>query len=185
MTIPAERAAAMAEGRRSDSARRRERAIKALQQAEESGSEISISAIARAAGVDRSFFYRAQHRDLLTRVHNAAAEPQTNGHAGPSASRASLQADLVNSQERSRRLADHVALLERRLSEALGEQLWTEEGLGSGIDIDALTRQVVALEETVADLRLRLEERDEELVHARAVNRDLMNQINHGRGPAT
>jgi hypothetical protein len=76
MTIPAERAAAMAEGRRSDSARRRERAIKALQQAEASGSEISISAIARAAGVDQSFFYRAQHRDLLTRVHTAAAEPR-------------------------------------------------------------------------------------------------------------
>lgn len=61
----------------------------------------------------------------------------------------------------------------------------TEEGLGSGVDIDTLTRQVVALEETVADLRLSLEERDEELVQARAVNRDLMNQINHGRGPST
>jgi uncharacterized protein HemX len=115
MTTSNERSAAMADGRRADSQRRRQRVAKALQTAAASGAEISISAIARAAGVDRSFFYRPQHRDLLAAVQAAAIEPR-DSVVGPVASRASLQADLANSQDRCKRLADHVSLLEKRLS---------------------------------------------------------------------
>ena len=46
-----------------DSARRRQRVIAALNHAAAEGAEISVSGIARAAAVDRSFLYR--HRDLL------------------------------------------------------------------------------------------------------------------------
>jgi hypothetical protein len=35
--------------------------------------ETARAAIARAAQVDRTFFYR--HRDLLAKIHTAAAEP--------------------------------------------------------------------------------------------------------------
>lgn len=176
MSTSDDRSAAMADGRRADSQRRRQRVAKALQTATASGAEISISAIARTAGVDRSFFYRPQHRDLLAQVQAAAIEPRDG--VGPVASRASLQADLANSQDRCKRLADHVSLLEKRLSAAIGEEVWSRSGLGSSINVDDLQRQIITLEEANADLRVKVEGLEEELTAARAANRELMTQFN-------
>ena len=64
---------AMSHGRQADSARRRQRVIKALNTSITAGDEISVSAIARQAKVDRSFLYR--HPDLLAQIHTAQAEP--------------------------------------------------------------------------------------------------------------
>ncbi|GAA0436614.1 hypothetical protein Acor_82840 [Acrocarpospora corrugata] len=83
---------AMMKGRQADSARR-QRVIAALDQARSHGTEISVSAIARAAAVDRSFLYR--HRDLLQQLQVLeAAPPGTGQGTGPAVTRASLQADL-------------------------------------------------------------------------------------------
>jgi len=79
------------EGRKADSARRRQRVIKAINVARRAGTAISVSGIARQAGVDRAFLYR--HKDLLAQVHAAGAEP-CGDDVGPVVSRASLQADL-------------------------------------------------------------------------------------------
>ena len=49
--------------------RSRHAAAKALNTATRAGTEISVSPVARAAGVDRTFLYR--HRDLLTQIHTA------------------------------------------------------------------------------------------------------------------
>ncbi len=90
--VPA--AAAMADGRRAGSARRRQRVIAAISRAVTDGAEISVSAIARAAAVDRTFLYR--HRDLLGKIHaTQAGPPAASGGAGPAVTRASLQADLL------------------------------------------------------------------------------------------
>ena len=59
--------------RRAHSARCRQRVIKALNTAVNSGDEICISAIARMAAVDRTFLYR--HPDLHALVIVKAAEP--------------------------------------------------------------------------------------------------------------
>lgn len=166
----------MIDGRRSDSARRRQRVIKAIHDVTASGAEISVSAIARRAGVDRTFFYR--HRDLLAQVHAAEAQPGNSGGVGPAASRASLQADLANAHERGVRLAGRVRLLEQRLSEVLGEQAWRESGLGAADDVEQSKNRIVHLEQQVADLRLQLDERTEELAAARATNRQLMTSLN-------
>ena len=64
------RTSAMTKGRQADSARRRQRVIAALRKAASDGTEISVTGIARAAGVDRAFFYR--HRDLLAAGERAA-----------------------------------------------------------------------------------------------------------------
>ena len=92
--------------------------------------------------------------------------------------RASLQADLANANERARRLTSRVHQLEKRLSEALGEQAWRESGLGAPIDIDQLQQQITTLEQTVVDLRLQLEERDQDLNAARNANRELITRLN-------
>jgi len=171
------RSQAMGKGRQADSARRRQRVITALDQALAHGNEISVSGIARAAGVDRSFLYR--HHDLLEKIHAAEAAPATTGAAiGPVVTRASLQADLLAAHERAVRLNTRNRHLEHRLSEALGEQVWRESGLGTPIDIDALQQRIAHLEQQVIDMRLELEERDEDLAAARATNRELMTRIN-------
>jgi hypothetical protein len=167
----------MLEGRQADSLRRRRRVIAALDRAAADGTEISASGIARAAGVDRTFLYR--HRDLLEKIHALQAEPATGDGAGPAVTRASLQADLLAAHERAIRLNTRIQHLERRLSEALGDQAWRESGLGAPTDIDALNQKITHLEQQILDLRLQLEEREEDLAAARATNRELMTQLNH------
>lgn len=166
---------AMRQGRQADSARRRQRVTAALDRARADGSEISASAIARAAGVDRSFLYR--HRDLLTEIHTAELTPPDQP-AGPAVTRASLQADLAAAHERAQRLASRIRQLETRLSQTLGVQAWHDSGLGAPTDIDALTHKINQLEQQTIDLHLQLDERDQDLAAARAANRELMAQLN-------
>lgn len=167
----------MQAGRQADSARRRQRVIAAINRAGTDGTELTVSGIARAAAVDRTFLYR--HRDLLEQVHALEAAPPSGTAAGPAVTRASLQADLLAAHERAIRLNARVQQLERRLSEALGEQAWRESGLGAPPDIDALTAKITQAEQEAADLRIKLADRDDELVAARAANRELMTRINH------
>ncbi len=181
MTNTNTRSTAMTQGRRADSARRRQRVLTALNDATNQGNEISVSGIARRAGVDRSFFYR--HRDLLEQIHTAEAQPSNPAGAGPAVSRASLQTDLTNAHQRAVRLAARVHQLEQRLSESLGEQAWHESGLGVPDDIDQLKQQIGTLQQHTIDLRLQLEERDQDLAAARAANRELMTQLNTPRTP--
>jgi Family of unknown function (DUF6262) len=171
------RTSAMAKGRQADSARRRQRVIAALSKAVCDGAEISVAGIARAAGVDRTFFYR--HRDLLAQLHALEAAPPAAGSSnGPAVSRASLQTDLLAAGERAARLHSRVRQLEKRLSDSLGEQAWRESGLGTPADIDALNQKIIYLEQQAIDLRLQLEEQGEDLAAARATNRELMAQLN-------
>lgn len=174
---PSPRAQAMREGRHADSTRRRQRVTAALERTAAEGAEINVSAIARAAGVDRSFLYR--HRDLLAKIHALAAEPPTtNGAPGPAVTRASLQADLLAAHERATRLHTRIQHLEHRLSDALGEHTWRESGLGNPADTDTLHQQITHLEQQTIDLRLQLAERDDDLAAARATNREFMARIN-------
>jgi hypothetical protein len=170
------RTQAMRQGRQADSARRRQRVLTAINQATATGADISVAGIARVAGVDRTFLYR--HRDLLDKLHSLAAAPPADATLGPAVTRASLQADLLAAHERAHRLNARIQQLEKRLSEALGDQAWRESGLGTPVDIDALNQQITHLQQQVIELRLKLDERDEDLAAARATNRDLMTQLN-------
>jgi chromosome segregation ATPase len=128
--------------------------------------------------VDRTFLYR--HRDLLEKIHALeAAPPAASEGTGPAVTRASLQADLLAAHERALRLTARIRQLEQRLSEALGEQAWRESGLGAPADIGAMNQKITHLEQQAADLRLQLDERDQDLTAARAANRELMTQLNN------
>ncbi|GAA3840942.1 hypothetical protein [Streptomyces chiangmaiensis] len=146
--------------------------LHALKAATTNGSPISVSGIARQAGVDRTFLYR--HRDLLALVHAAELEPADRDSAGATpVSRASLQADLANAQARNTRLVARIRQLEKRLSEALGEQVWRDSGLGAPADVEELQRTITRLEQQAVDLTASLEEREAELEAARDANRQL------------
>jgi len=173
---------AMSAGRRADSARRRDRVLAAIAETAASGDEITVTDIAQRAGVDRSFLYR--HRDLLAQIHASETQAPDPSAASSTVSRSSLQADLLNAQHRSVRLAAQVHQLEQRLSEALGEQVWRESGLGAPDDIDQLERRITLLEQQGVDLQLQLQERSQDLDAARAANRELMTQLNRARSTA-
>src|ERR1019366_5602010 len=167
----------MKNGRQADSARRRQRVIAALNRAHTSGTEISVSGIARAPPVDLTFLSRL--RDLLAKIHALEAVPPASADgAGPAVTRASLQADLLAAHERAVRLNARVHQLEKRLSEAPGGQAWRESGLGAPADIDALNQKITHHEQQAIDLRLQVAERDDDLAAARAANRELMAQLN-------
>jgi hypothetical protein len=171
-------ASAVINGRRADSTRRRQRVLTTLADAVNHGEEITVSGIASRAGVDRTFLYR--HRDLLEQVHAAQAQPRNAADGRCAVTRASLQADLLATQQRCTRMAARVHQLETRLSQILGEQAWRASGLGAPEDIDQLKQHIIFLEQQAVDLRLQLEERDQELAAARTANRELMTRLNTG-----
>lgn len=166
----------MAEGRRADSARRRQRVLKALSDTVEDGTRLNLSRIAQRARVDRSFLYR--HPDLLAQLHAMQAQPPGQSGFGSAPSLSSLQADLLNAQERATRLATRIHQLEQRHARDLGQQTWRDSGLGAPDDIARLEDKIVSLEQQVVDLRLQIDERDQDLDAARAANRELMSQLN-------
>jgi hypothetical protein len=162
---------ALAEARRRDVDRRRQRVHQALAEMRAQAAEITISSAAARARVHRSFIHR--HPDLRAAV---------SGPAGAGAvSRRSLLADNANLRERSRRLEQHARSLEDRLSELLGTQISQRTGLGPPPDVAALKDQIQALQQENLDLRRHAEERDEELAAAREANRRLMTELNHHR----
>ena len=161
--------------RRRDTTRRRQRVLDALDQLAASGQEISVSAVARAAAVDRSFLYR--HHDLRAQIHARAAAPASSP-ASTTASRKSLLADLANLREQSQRLRKQNTDLTARLSEVLGAEVFRASGIGRTDDTEALRTRVGQLEQQVLDLRHELEERTDDLDAARAANRDLMTLAN-------
>jgi transposase-like protein len=166
--------------RRRDTTRRRQRVLGALDRLDAAGQEISVSAVARAADVDRSFLYR--HHDLRAQVHARAAAPASSP-ASTAASKQSLLADLANLREQNQRLRKQNTELTARLSEALGEEVFRASGIGRTDDSEALRTRAGQLEQQVLDLRQELGERTDDLNAARAANRDLMSLAN--RKPAS
>jgi len=167
--------------RRRDTTRRRQRVLSALDQLTAAGQEISVSAVARAADVDRSFLYR--HHDLRAQIHAHAAAAPVTSPASTAASKQSLLADLANLREQNQRLRKQNTYLTARLSEVLGEEVFRASGIGRTDDTEALRARVGQLEQQELDLRQELGERTDDLNAARAANRDLMSLAN--RKPAS
>jgi hypothetical protein len=171
---------ALAQARRQDVARRRQRVQQALAELRAQAEEITISAVARRARVHRSFIHR--HPDLRAAVL-AAADGELPGEIpSTGVSRRSLLADNANLREQNRRLAQHLGALEDRLSEALGAEAFHRSGLGAPPDTAALQARVEQFQQQVLDLQRALEERAEELAAAREAHRRLMAEVNRSGG---
>ena len=161
--------------RRNDSDRRRRKVIDALDRLRTNGDEITVSAVARTAGVDRSFLYR--HHDLRSQILALAADPEPHP-SSTHISQRSLLADIANLRAHNERLRHQVTKLSERLSEILGEQVFAEAGLTRTDEISTLRERVTELEQQLLDQRQDLQDRDDELAAARAANRDLITTIN-------
>ena len=161
--------------RRNDSDRRRRKVIDALDRLRTNGEEITVSAVARNAGVDRSFLYR--HHDLRSQILALATEPEPHP-ASTRTSHGSLLADLANLRAHNERLRHQNT---KRLSEVLGEQVFHDAGLTRTDETSTLRKRVAELEQQLLDGRQDLQDRDDELAAARAANRDLITALNGPR----
>jgi polyhydroxyalkanoate synthesis regulator phasin len=161
--------------RRTDSTRRRQKIIDTLARLRANGEEITVSAVARQAGVDRSFLYR--HHDLRAQILALAAEPDPP-QSSTRTSHRSLLADIANLRAQNERLRHQKAKLAERLSEVFGDKVFDDAGLTRTDESDKLRKRVAELEQQILDCRQNLQDRDDELAAARAANRDLMTLIN-------
>lgn len=161
--------------RRRDVDARRIRVSEALEAMRKEGCEITISSVAARARVHRSFIHR--HLDLRADVYAAADQPSTAASAA-TATRQSLDADNVNLRAIVRRQTQHIADLEGRLSEILGEQAYSRTGLGAPSDHAALKGHNQTLQNEIQELRAKLQDQEEELGAAREANRQLMGHLN-------
>jgi chromosome segregation ATPase len=166
---------ALTVARRRDVNARRARVTQALGAMRTEGIEITISSVAARARVHRSFIHR--HLDLRADVYAAADQPSTAGTAA-TATRKSLEADNLNLRATVRRQSQHIADLEARLSELLGEQAYSRTGLGAPRNHAALEEKNQTLQNEIQELGAKLQDQEEELGAAREANRQLMGQLN-------
>lgn len=85
-----------------------------------------------------------------------------------------LSASGPAGRRRPHRPPRQVRRLEACLSEALGEQVWRESGIGGPEGTEQLKARIAALEQQVIDLELKVQDRDDDLAAARVANRELM-----------
>lgn len=167
--------AALVTYRRADSSRRQAAVHTTLDRMMKNGEHITVSAVARAAGVHRSLIYR--HPELQAAVDAASTTPAPPPRPD-NITDASLKATVDNERARNRRLTARVAQLERRLSEALGREAHHDNEFADVNEIPELERRIGHLEHENADLRERLRDTLLELEASHHVNHQLTRQLN-------
>jgi hypothetical protein len=188
---------ALKRSRQQDSQNKRRKAAATLQSMIDAGEPVSFPAVARRAGVSVSLLYA--DKELAGRLAQARSRQQDAGQqrhwrlpARSLISQHSLRADLANAKDQIRRLNQELAVLRDRLSHQLGAQADTASGRASPSLLDQLEQQTFELHAENLRLRQRIEElqsalceSNETLEAARAMNRELMAEINRSAHPRT
>lgn len=181
---------ALKRSRQKESTAKRRRAGEVLQAMIEAGEPVTFPAVARRADVSVSLLYA--DRELASRLVEARARQQEAGtdRAWRLPTRSlvteqSLHADLANARDRVRRLTEELSVLRDRLARELGAGSDAAIGRGASSLLGQLEEKVARLEADNLELRARtteleetLRESDETLAAARAMNRELMTEIN-------
>jgi predicted RNase H-like nuclease (RuvC/YqgF family) len=182
--------AALRRARRQDSGAKRQRAAEALTVMEKEGGPISFPAVARRAGVSVSLLYAdttlssaiATARD---RQRQAGPERAWRLPTRSLVTEQSLRAELANAKERARRLAEEAAILHERLSRNLGAGADIARGEALSPLLDQLEQRNAELEsdnhrqqKRIHQLESDTRELNENLDAARAVNRELISELN-------
>lgn len=182
--------AALRRARRNDSRTKRQRAAEVLSEMEQSGEPITFPAVARRAGVSVSLLYAdttlsvriATARD---RQRQAGTERAWRTPSHSLLTEQSLRTELANTKDRARRLGEEVALLRQRLSRHLGADAEAAREEGHRPLLDQLEQRAAELEtdnhrqrQRIAQLEAEAKELTETLDAARAMNRELMSELN-------
>ncbi len=188
----ADNSAALRRARRQDGAAKRRHAAETLEALEHSGEPISFPALARRAGVSVSLLY--SDSELAGRIAAARDRQRQAGHDRawklPTRSlitEQSLHTELANSKEQARQLTEEVGLLRERLARQLGADADLARGHAIRPMLDQLEDRAAELEADNHALRQRVSRLEGDLTDlsdtldaARAMNRELMTQLNHG-----
>lgn len=182
--------AALRQARRQDSRAKRQRAADALAVLDKNGELITFAGVARRAGVSVSLLYAdptlsssiASARD---RQRQAGADRAWRLPARSLVTEQSLRTELANAKERARRLAEEVAVLRDRLGRHLGAAADIARGEALSPLVDQLEQRNAELEadnhrqqKRINQLESEVRESNENLDAARAVNRELMSELN-------
>jgi ABC-type transporter Mla subunit MlaD len=182
--------AALCRARRQASNIKHQQAAEAIAAMERTGEPISFPAVAHHAGVSVSLLYA--HPELASRIATARDRQRQAGRERawrlPTRSlvtEQSLRADLANTKEQARRLAEEVAVLRDRLARQLGADADVARGRATGPLLDQLEQRSAALEadnhqlrQQISRLQAETRELADTLDAARAMNRELMNELN-------
>ncbi len=186
----ADNSAALRRARRQASRDKHRRAAEAITAMERSSEPITFPAVARRAGVSVSLLYAdaalasriATARD---RQRQAGTERAWRLPARSLITEQSLRTELANTKERARRLTEEVALLRDRLARQLGATADADRDQALSPVLDQLERRASDLEAENHRQRLRIvqleaevRELNETLQSARAMNRELMGELN-------
>jgi len=186
----ADNSAALRRARRQDSRAKRHQAAEAVEAFERSGEPVSFPAIARRAGVSVSLLY--SDPELAGRIAAARERQRQAGHrrawqlpVRSLITEQSLHTELANSKEQTRQLTEEVTVLRERLARQLGGDADLARGHAIRPMLDQLEDRAAELEADNHALRQRLAQLESEhneladtLDAARAMNRELMNQLN-------
>ncbi|HVM15705.1 MAG TPA: DUF6262 family protein [Egibacteraceae bacterium] len=192
----ADNSGALRRARRADGRLKRQHALDAIEAIEASGEPISFPAVARRAGVSVSLLYA--DRELAGRVAAARDRQRQAGRdrawqlpARSLVTEQSLRVELANAKDQVRRLTEEIAALRQRLARQLGAEADAARGLALAPALDELEQRAAELEaenhrqrEQIARLEADGRELADTLEAARAMNRELMNEMNRQPRPA-
>ena len=159
---------------------------------EQGGEPVTFPAVARRAGVSVSLLYA--DTELASRIATARdRQRQAGGERAwrlPTRSlvtEQSLRVELANAKERARRLAEELTVLRERLGHQLGAGADVARGEAYEPLLEQLEQRATELEgdnhrqcQHISQLESELRELAENLDAARAMNRELMNELNRG-----
>jgi chromosome segregation ATPase len=181
---------ALRRSRRQDSRAKRRRAAEVLAAMIEAGEAVTFPALARRAGVSVSLLYADRElagrvSDARNRQHEAGVERAWRLPTRSLVSEQGLRVDLANANDRARRLGQEVTVLREQMARLLGAQSDAASGRSTSPLLERLEEQVTSLEADNAQLRDQvrelegaLREPNDTLEAARAMNRELMAEIN-------
>ena len=192
----ADNSAVLRRARHQDSVDKRRRAADAIAAMEQTGEAVSFPAVARRAGVSVSLLYA--DAALASRIATARDRQRQAGNdrawqlpVRSLVTEQSLRTDLANAKERARLLVEEVTLLRERLSRQLGAAADAARDQALGPTLDELEQRASDLEADnhrqglrIAQLEADVRELNETLDAARAMNRELMAELNRAAGGA-
>ncbi len=152
MTATGDRTAGLRAARAKDSAGKRRRVLAALGDLEAAGTPVTVSAVAKAAGVSTWLVYADGVRDHLDAARRRQTQPdQTLTAAAPGGkpapvTPASLRTDLALARDEIRRLRGEHDKLRRRLRLQLGAEIDAPDRadlIARVADLESLTRQLL------------------------------------------
>jgi hypothetical protein len=152
-----------------------------------SGIEIEWATLARRAGVSEKFIHDKKHADIKAQVREMIAvqsgRQAEREMAADQTTIASLRAELLNMRAQLGRKDAQIAVLERKLSRQVGQELEAELPRPAGSLIEQAERasqRALELERRVGELQAQLDERDREILALRDSLRKTIRERNAG-----